>query len=85
MNVKLTKSEVARIAQALIITQVNNQDALTPMAMTVRNATENINTQKAMEIAEKHLRVARYLGWNVCKRNNHVYENGYEVWSTSGN
>lgn len=85
MNVKLTKSEVARIAQALTTYKNAHHETQTPM----RDAYESLAPVNAKindpGLQEKMLRVARYLGWNVSKRSGCVYENGIEIWSTSGN
>lgn len=85
MNVKLTKSSVALIAQMLTITKQNNPDALTPMAMAVNDVTNRGKACNTAEVKEQYLRVARYLGWNVSKRKGHVYENGRQIWSIDGN
>lgn len=85
MNVKLTKSSVALIAQMLTITKSKNPDALTPMAMAVNDVTNLGKACNTEIVKEQYLRVARYLGWNVSKRNGRVYENGREVWTIAGN
>lgn len=85
MNVKLTKSSVALIAQMLTITKSKNPDALTPMAMAVNDVTNHGKAFDTEIVKEQYLRVARYLGWNVSKRNGRVYENGREVWTIAGN
>lgn len=85
MNVKLTKSEVARIAQILTITKLENPNVLTPMSKAVNNATNFGKACNTETIKEQYIRVARYLGWSVAKRSGRVYENGCVVWSTGGN
>lgn len=83
-HIKLTKTRVARIAQVLTVTKMQNPNAMTPMAMTVNDVTDFGKTSDAEEVREEYLRVARYLGWPVMKRGGSVYENGMKIWGTDG-
>lgn len=84
MQVKLTKSSVAQIAQALTIYKHVHNETQTPMRdMYIGNVQIGMQLDSP-EYREQHLRVARYLGWNVAKRNGYVYENGVQIWSTDG-
>lgn len=84
MYIKLTKSNVARIAQALTIYKNAHPDTQTPMRdMYMANVQTDMYLDEP-EHREKHLRVARYLGWPVRKNGGVVYENGVQIWSTDG-
>lgn len=85
MNVKLTKSEVARIAQSLTTYKNAHPETQTPMRDAYESFVPANMKMRDKELQEKLLRVARYLGWNACKRNGCVYENGLQIWSISGN
>lgn len=85
MNVKLTKSEVARIAQSLTTYKNAHPNTQTPMHDTYESLAPTLTVTDDPVLREKMLRVARYLGWSVAKRNGHVYENGIMIWSTGGN
>lgn len=84
MQVKLTKSNVARIAQALTTYKAAHPETQTPMRdMYIMNVQNGMQLDEP-EYREQHLRVARYLGWNVRKNGGVVYENGVQIWSTVG-
>lgn len=84
INIKLTKSEVARIAQQLAIFKHNNMRVMTPLRDYVDAITDNGNSPDTNETRERFFRVARLMGWCVCKRNGSVFENGIRIWSTVG-
>lgn len=80
MKVKLTKSNVARIAQALTIYKHIHNETQTPMHdMYMANVQSGMQLDEP-EYREQHVRVARYLGWSVSKRKGQVFENGRAIW-----
>lgn len=84
MELVLKKTEVARIAQTLTLAKLTEQYGTTPMRATVDNITSRGTHPQTALVREKYIRVARYLGWAVCKRGGKVYENGIEIWGTDG-
>lgn len=81
----IKKSEVARIAQTLVLAKLTEQYGGTPMRATVDAITDRGRSPQTEITREKYIRVARYLGWQVCKRGGKVYENGIEIWTIAGN
>lgn len=84
MQVKLTKSNVARIAQALTTYKASHPETQTPMRDMYMMNVQNGMQLDEPEYREQHLRVARYLGWPVRKNGGVTYENGVQIWSTVG-
>lgn len=81
--------EVAWIAAALTrykVTQTPNGVCLTdtPMYDYFNSRVSGGLMPDTLTNREKYLRVARYIGWNVCKRYGRYYENGIEIWHTDG-
>ena len=85
MNVKLTKQNVARIAQSLTDYKNSHPTTQTPMRDMYFTNCQSGMYMDSPEFREQHLRVARYLGWSVRKNSGVVYENGVQIWAIAGN
>lgn len=84
MGVLLTKTSVARIAQALTTYKNAHPETQTPMRDMYFTYCQSGMYLDEPAHREKHLRVARYLGWPVRKNGGVVYENGVQIWSIDG-
>ena len=86
MSKLLKNHEIANITSLLIEAKRQNAFPMsTPMFDCYTDLVSRGMIQDTERERERFLRVARYLGWNVKKRGEYVYENGVNIWRTSGN